>query len=161
MGHYESIRAINMPKGDKLTGKQQIFCDEYCTNGFNASQAYKTAYPKSKRNWDSLGHENMVKPCIINEINRQKAEIKANTVASRTVRQKFWSDMMQDNDTPKQERLRASELLGRSEADFTDNISNTVPDQTETLTKEQQIEALRAQIRLLTEADDAGTAIAV
>jgi hypothetical protein len=69
--------------------------------------------------------------------------------------------MMQDEKTPKQERLRASELLGRSEADFTDNISNTVPDQSLTLTKDEQVEALRAQIRLLTDSEDAGTAVAI
>ena len=88
-------------------------------------------------------------------------DIKAKSVANRSVRQKFWSDMMQDEDTPKQERLRASELLGRSEADFTDNIANTVPDQSQTLTKDEQVEALRAQIRLLTDSEAAGTAIAV
>ena len=150
-----------MPKGDKLTDKQQHFCEEYCSNGYNATKAYKTAYPNCKGNWDKLGFENKGKQGIKNEIARIMAITRKETVASRGVRQRFWSDMMQDNDTPKAERLRASELLGRSEADFTDNIASTVEDQTKTLTKDEQIEALRDQIRLLSDTEDVGTAIAI
>src|SRR5699024_2347603 len=41
-------------------------------------------------------------------------------IADRQRRQQFWSKVMQDNDEDMRTRLRASELLGRSEGDFID-----------------------------------------
>ena len=32
-------------KNKPLSDKRQAFIDEYCINGFNATQAYKKAYP--------------------------------------------------------------------------------------------------------------------
>jgi phage terminase small subunit len=153
-----------MPKGDKLTDKQQAFVGYYADPNSetynNATQAaIKAGYTPKSANLASdrlLGNVKIKK-----EIDGIRDRLKAKNVASRQIRQEFWSDMMQDEKTPKQERLRASELLGRSEADFTDNISNTVPDQSLTLTKDEQVEALRAQIRLLTDSEDAGTAVAI
>jgi hypothetical protein len=94
-------------------------------------------------------------------IEAKRAIIKKRHIANRSERQQFWSKVVDDSDASMPDRLRASELLGRSEADFTDNIANTVPDQTETLTAAQQIEQLRAQIKLLGDSEQAGTAVAV
>jgi hypothetical protein len=41
-------------------------------------------------------------------------------VASRVDRQELWTKMMNDPEIRASDRLKASELLGRSEADFTD-----------------------------------------
>jgi len=43
-------------------------------------------------------------------------------IATRQLRQKFWSDVMQDDKSKMPDRLKASELLGKSEADFTENL---------------------------------------
>jgi len=50
------------------------------------------------------------------EIRRNKP-----TIADRQERQEFWTEFMRREDITPQERFKASELLGRSEADFTDN----------------------------------------
>jgi hypothetical protein len=94
------------------------------------------------------------------QIEQARADIKAKSIKSRTERQAWWSAVVDNNEAALPDRLRASELLGRSEADFTDNIANTVEDQTKTLTKAEQIESLRSQIRLLDDTGDAGTAVA-
>ena len=108
----------------KLTGKQQAFVEEYCRNGQNASQAYKIAYPDCKANYDVHGAENMVKRSIKQAIDKELALIKAESIATRQMRQQFWTETMQF--APQMgDRLRASELLGKSEADFTDNIKQT------------------------------------
>ena len=52
------------------------------------------------------------------EIGRLQAETRAGSVKSRKQRQEFWTDMMDDEDASRMDRLRASELLGKSEADF-------------------------------------------
>ena len=41
-------------------------------------------------------------------------------IANRVQRQKFWTKMMNDPEARLSDRLKASELLGRSEADFTE-----------------------------------------
>ena len=52
---------------------------------------------------------------------RQAKEIKA-LVATRQERQAFWTEVMKSKREEMQSRLRASELLGKSEADFTDKM---------------------------------------
>jgi len=47
-------------------------------------------------------------------------------IASRQGRQKFWSEVMQDTKNKMPDRLKASELLGKSEADFTENLKVNV-----------------------------------
>ena len=46
-------------------------------------------------------------------------------IASRVDRQKFWTEMMTAKEKDDNDRLKASELLGRSEGDFTEKIQHT------------------------------------
>lgn len=46
-----------------LTAKQQRFVEEYCSNGFNATQAAKSAGYSEKTAW-SIGQENLKKPLV-------------------------------------------------------------------------------------------------
>ena len=48
---------------------------------------------------------------------RRQAEIRPG-VATRQERQRFWSEIMQDQEIPWKHRLKASELLGKSQGDF-------------------------------------------
>jgi hypothetical protein len=152
-----------MPKGDKLTDKQQAFIGFYVDpNSKTFNNAYQSAIAaryahNTANNADSLilGNKGVQR-----EIAETRAILKRKAVKTRTERQEFWSTVVNDDTVSMPDRLRASELLGRSEADFTDNIANTVEDQTKTLTNEEQIQALRDQIRLLDDTGDAGTAVA-
>ena len=53
------------------------------------------------------------------------SSIKAVSIFTRKQRQEFWTTVMTDPKANLADRLRSSELLGRSEADFTDNIQRT------------------------------------
>lgn len=55
----------------KLTPKEQLFCIEYCSNGYNASKAAVTA-GYSANTCAEIGYENLRKPHIKEEINRLK-----------------------------------------------------------------------------------------
>ena len=57
-----------------LSDKQQDFVNEYCSNGYNASKAYKTAYPNSKGEWDKLGPRWRVKEGIKQAIAEKEAD---------------------------------------------------------------------------------------
>ena len=54
---------------------------------------------------------------------RQNKE-NAPLIANRQDRQAFWSKVMYDEDQIMKNRLKASELLGKSEADFTEIIQH-------------------------------------
>lgn len=58
----------------KLTTKQQLFVSAYCSNGFNGTQAALAAgYAEKSARF--VGHENLTKPYIIEEIDKYKASI--------------------------------------------------------------------------------------
>lgn len=78
-----------MPKGDKLTDKQEMFCREYLID-LNATQAaIRAGY--SKKSADVIGIENLGKPSIQNrlsELNKErlrKVEIDAQWVLEQAV----------------------------------------------------------------------------
>lgn len=128
---------------------------EYISNGRDKAQAMRTiGYAESScKSGKAVGdvYGNLrVKEAIA----RIDAKTRSESVASRKQRQSFWSDTMDGTLTDGQgkaitvsmtDKLRASELLGRSEADFTDNI-NTVTDTPRELTGERLIAAQKLAI---------------
>lgn len=53
---------------------------------------------------------------------REQTEIRPKNIMSRQDRQSFWSKVSKNEEEKMTDRLRASELLGKSEADFTDKL---------------------------------------
>ncbi len=95
-----------------ITGKQAKFISEY-TKDFNATQAAiragyspKTAYSIGQRLLKNV------------EVQAAMKEHRKKFIADRETRQKFWTDTMQDKDEDMKNRLRASELLAKSECEF-------------------------------------------
>ena len=105
-----------------MTDKQTKFISEY-TKDFNATQAAIRAGYSPKTAY-SIGQR------LLKNVEVQKAmnEHRDRGIADREARQKFWSDTMQDKDEDMKNRLRASELLGKSECDFVEKaeIKNDV-----------------------------------
>ena len=112
-----------MPKTrSKFSPKQQRFIDYYCGNAteaaLKAGYSAKTAY--------SIGEENLKKPEIAEAIAKRETKRTTPGIKTREERQKFWSDMMATAELDR-DKLKASELLGKSEADFTDKIKIDMP----------------------------------
>jgi len=121
-------------KKAEFTVKQQRFIDFY--NG-NATEAAKKAGYKHP---NKTGPRLLVNVGILEAIRAREKQRLIDEIATRAERQIFWTQVMKGEvkseviigrgddreiievDTPLRDRLRASELLGRSEADFTDNI---------------------------------------
>lgn len=101
----------------KLTIKQKRFVEAYTGNAtraaLEAGYSQKTAY--------AIGQENLKKPIIAQAIKKREDKRLGKHIATREERQRFWSKMMENADRDG-DKLKASELLGRSEADFTDKI---------------------------------------
>ena len=58
-----------------INDKQKEFILQYCTNGHNASQAYKKAYPNTKGGWNKLSARLMAKEGIKQAISKYMAKV--------------------------------------------------------------------------------------
>ena len=109
-----------------MTDKQAKFIAEY-SKDFNATQAAIRAGYSAKTAY-SIGQR------LLKNVEVQQAmnEHRNQDIADRESRQKFWTDVMKDSNEAMKDRLKASELLGKSECDFVErqeikgNIQATV-----------------------------------
>lgn len=76
----------------------------------------------SKATAKQAGYRAMQDPEVIEAIQKREGADLAPAIATRKERQAFWTAAMRDQSAKYADRLRAAELLGRSEADFTDKI---------------------------------------
>jgi phage terminase small subunit len=98
-----------------LTEKQRRFCEAYSANGGNALDAarksgYSFPEKQATRLLDNVG--------IRSALEKLRLQTTKNAIATREERQAFWSKVMNDQVEDMSSRLRASELLGKSQADF-------------------------------------------
>ncbi len=104
----------------KLTAKQQVFVMEYL-NDCNATQAaIRAGY--SSRTAYSIGQRLLKNVEVSQAINSAMSERKNQLIATREQRQEFWTAVMTDIEQDMRSRLRASELLAKSEGDFTEKV---------------------------------------
>lgn len=136
-----------MADSNKLTAKQQRFCDEYliCLNATQA--AIKAGY--SEKNARNIASENLAKPNLKAYIDKRMAEKEKELIADQdevlkyltsVMRGKtsssvvvvesigdFMSEAREMNKAPdEKERLKAAELLGKAHGIFTDKVEQTV-----------------------------------
>ena len=105
-------------KEHKFTVKQQRFIDFYDGNATEAAR--KAGYKGNDNTLKQVGSENLAKPYISSAIKNREEKRSKSTIMSREERQEFWTKMALNSKKKDSDRLKASELLGRSEADFTD-----------------------------------------
>lgn len=109
-----------------LTAKQTSFVSLY---GNPQSETYNNAMQSairagySEKTANNSIHQVLGNIGVISALEAFRAELEKKTVYNRQQRQQFWTQTMQSAANIS-DRLRASELLGRSEADFTDNIND-------------------------------------
>ena len=101
-----------------LTLKRQAFVQSYTGNATKA--ALSAGY--SERTAHVIGHELLKKPEIKEAIQNRMGERVNSLIADREERQAFWTEIMRDRESDPKDRLRASELLGKSEGDFLDRV---------------------------------------
>ena len=106
-----------------LTKKQQKFIQAYSGN---ASEAARQA-GYSARTAKAIGFELLTKPDIKEAIQERERERTSLLIATREERQRFWTNVVRDESADMRDRLRASELLGRSEGDFLERVLDLTP----------------------------------
>ncbi|QTX32860.1 terminase small subunit [Aminithiophilus ramosus] len=103
-----------------LTPKQRAFVEIYDGNTTRAAIAAGYSQKWAGSNGDKLMKHPAIREALEKRISRKINSI----VADREERQSFWSAVMRDEERDLKDRLRASELLARSEGDFLDRIEN-------------------------------------
>jgi hypothetical protein len=100
----------------KFTAKQRKFIDAYDGDLKKAAEEAGLSYGYAR----NMMSNNIYVVTAIQ--NRQKKEAQ-DRIFTRQQRQIFWSDIMRDEDQRMRDRLRASELLAKSELDFEEQYS--------------------------------------
>lgn len=118
-----------------LNARQKAFVAAYAGN---ATQAARDAgYTGSDATLGVTGHELLKNPKIAEAIKARETKRDSKRIATREERQAFWTEVFHDSEQNILARLKASELLGKSEADFierqrhegsiTINVANPYP----------------------------------
>lgn len=98
------------------TRQQQAFIDTYDGNAKKAAESAGISY--------SWARQLLAQPNIKHAISlREKVETRPKRILTRQQRQEFWSKMVEDKEETSRNRLRASELLAKSEMDFGDGAN--------------------------------------
>jgi len=87
----------------------------------NATQAARLAgYKGNDRTIAQVGKENLRKPTIAKAI--RDLVLASPEVADRKERQAFWTAVMRDSKASMRDRLKASEILGKTQQDFVTKV---------------------------------------
>ena len=117
----KSARGKKVPAVRHFTTKQQRLINCYAGNIKEAAKKAGLSYDYARRL--------VTKSHILEAIrNRQETEVRPKDIADRQKRQEFWTTVMYNKGEDMKDRLKASELLGKSEADFTENLSHKLPE---------------------------------
>lgn len=129
-----------------MTVLQEKFKEAYVTGeteGNGTRSAEKAGYKGGPRTWEQVAFANLRIPKIANAIVEQRNEMRKESVATRQQRQLFWTTVYFDKSNTMGDRLRASELLGKSEADFTEGIIDRTESVIEPLTEQETADLKR------------------
>jgi len=102
----------------ELTLRQRAFVQAYTGNA--AEAARQAGY--SERTCRAIGQRLLTRVDIKKALNEREQERLNPLIASREQRQEFWTRTMLDENQEMQHRLKAAELLGRSEGDFMERL---------------------------------------
>ena len=101
--------------------------DRCVSSGPNYGERYGTTdLPDARANAESsarvTGARLLTNVAILGAIKARQDTESRDRIATRQDRQRFWTDTMQDGALDMKDRLKASELLGKSEGDFLDRV---------------------------------------
>jgi hypothetical protein len=102
----------------ELTLRQRAFVQAYTGNA--AVAARQAGY--SERTCRAIGQRLLTQVDIKQALREREQERLNPLIASREQRQEFWTQTMLDDSQEMQHRLKAAELLGRSEGDFMERL---------------------------------------
>lgn len=109
-----------------LNERQQKFCEFYAKSG-NATEAYRNAgySAKSEASLGVSAHKLLKNAKISEELAKLGNITRTNAIASITEIKEFWSKVLGSSEEEMPHRLKASELLVKSEGGFLDKVEHS------------------------------------
>lgn len=108
-----------------ITAKQKMFADEYIKTG-NAKQSYINAGYSARGNSAEANASRLLRnDKVLAYIKRRNQEIDKDTIADMTEVKEFWTNLLRDKETDTKDRLKASELIAKTNGAFLDRIENS------------------------------------
>jgi phage terminase small subunit len=107
-----------------LNSRQRKFVNVYTGNATEAARL--AGYSGNANTLHVTGHDLLRNPTIKAAIDAREKTMLEPIIATRHNRQMFWTSVMNDKTVDLNVRLKASELLGKSQADFTLKIDASV-----------------------------------
>lgn len=108
---------------DNLTVKQKAFCDYYLMSGNATQSAIKAGY--SEASAYQIGHENLNKVEIKKYLQSKNKELDKELIADMNEVQAFWAETMRNEEYKIDERLRASDLIARSNGAYLERVEQS------------------------------------
>ena len=105
----------------KLTPKQKAFADEYILTGNVTQSATKAGYKKP----NVQGSQNLAKLSIQEYIKDKNKSLESAKIADMEEVKQFWSNLLRDNESDPKDRLKASELIAKTNGAFIDKVQHS------------------------------------
>jgi phage terminase small subunit len=138
-------------KSRGLTARQRAFVEAYAGNATDAAR--KAGYKGSDATLSVTGHYLLRNPKVREAIEKRTSRDSAKRIATREERQEFWTRVMRDDKAEMRDRLKASELLGKSGADFIERHQHEGSVGVRVLSGLDADEVLKLARRLLSDGD--------
>lgn len=104
----------------KLTFRQKLFCEYYVACGNATESAIKAGY--SKRTARSIGQRLLQNVDIQNYIKELNEKNRTERMADMQEIKEFWTSTLRDKKAKMQDRIKASELLAKTEGAFLEKV---------------------------------------
>lgn len=120
-----------------LTVKQRAYAECYAGDGEKA--AYQAGYKGSKNSISVTVTRLNKNEEVVKLIRARESKRLTPLIKTREERQEWWSTVMEDEELPTKDRLRASELLAKSQCDFITKTEVTYPDAVQYTSEEKKV----------------------
>lgn len=110
-------------KTQKLTPRQALFVEAYAGNATEAAKKAGYAHPQV------MGCQLLSNPKVSQYIKQRSTIRKGQAIADRSERQRILTEILRNEDETPANRMKAIELLGRSEGDYIEHkiVENRYP----------------------------------
>jgi phage terminase small subunit len=108
-----------------ITAKQKMFADEYIKTG-NAKQSYISAGYSARGNAAEANASRLLRnDKVLAYIKRRNQEIDKDTIADMQEVKEFWTNMLRNRAADPKDRLKASELIAKTNGAFLDRVEHS------------------------------------
>ena len=105
-----------------ITAKQKLFADEYIKTG-NAKQSYVKIYKCNDKVAEANSSRLLSNAKVREYIESVNKKLEKSSIADMTEVKEFWSNMLRSKKSEDKDRLKASELIAKTNGAFIDNVN--------------------------------------